>query len=213
MVQDTRTTEENETLVEEMLRDAQTFEPPVETPVIHRGDGELDAPMIVKEMTSAGYVYVWDSRTGEKMPVLYYMLAQKLRTRRPDGSYRFTTKDPKITPYRGKLKCYLHKDHPDRVKMDTLGFRICIKDNITNAHQLTQHMRLKHPQEWAHIEEERKEKERQEDRELQRAILGRVVRNQEESEEVETTAVAVENTTEAPLYVSDKPPKARKKRK
>ena len=166
--------QENEALIQEALREAKTTELPsslTQDPVIHRGDTELEAPMTVKEITSAGYVWVWDSRTFEKIPILYYMLPSKLRTRRPDGSFRFTTIDPKQKPKRGEVKCLLHKDSENRARYNEKGFRVCSKDNITNEYQLKQHMLKKHPQEWAAIEDERKERERQEDRALQKLLL------------------------------------------
>lgn len=188
---------EREALIVEMVRDAQTTELPSELtrePVIHRGDETLEAPMVVSKMTSAGYVYVWDTRSYVKIPILYYMLATKLRQRRKDGSYQFTTIDPKQLPKRGTHKCMLHKDAPNRTHYDELGFRTCRKENITNPYQVRQHMRSKHPAEWAAIEEEKKEKERLEDRQLQAMIVGKVA-----EKPVETIG-----TPEAPLYVSDK---------
>lgn len=165
---------ENETLIAEMLRDAQKAEIPSElkeSPVLHKGDEILDAPMTVKELKDAGHVYIWDSRTGDRIPVLYYMLGQKLRVKREDGSYRFTTKDPGIRPVRGTWKCMLHPDGENRKSYDGLGFRSCKKSNITNQFQLKQHMIKKHPQEWKAIDDEIKERERQEDRQLQRAMI------------------------------------------
>ena len=53
----TETLQDNESLIEEALRDAKLVNLPSELkrePVIHRGDEELDAPMTVKELTSAG---------------------------------------------------------------------------------------------------------------------------------------------------------------
>lgn len=164
----------NEALVQEMLRDAQKAEVPSEltkNPVIHRGDATLEAPMTVKEISSAGYVYIYDTRSFEKIPVIYYMLPQQLRKRREDGSYRFTTTDPKQKPVRGTLLCMLHPDAPNRKHYDELGFRVCPKSNMTNEYQVQQHMKKKHPQEWAAIEEERRQKERQEDRYLQQYLL------------------------------------------
>lgn len=164
----------NEALIQQALRDAKKVEIPSDlttNPIIHRGDSTLEAPMTVKEISSAGYVYIWDTRSFEKSPVLYYMLPAKLRQRRPDGSFRFTTVDPGKLPKRGSIKCMLHAEGENRAHYDTLGFRVCRKSNITNPYQLKQHMMKKHPQEWAAIEEERKEKERQEDRALQRLLL------------------------------------------
>lgn len=184
------TLQDNESLIQEQLRDAKFVDMPSElkeNPVIHRGDEELDAPMTVKELTSAGYVYVWDSRTYERAPVLYYMLPSILRRRRPDGSFIWTTNDPKKLPHRGTMKCLLHKDSPDRKLYDAMGLRTCKKSNIINAFEVKQHMMMKHPKEWKAIEDLRKEKERQEDRAAQRALYE-----------------AVSGKEKAPLYVSDK---------
>ena len=168
------TEKQNEALIAEMLRDAKVVEIPSQLtrePVIHRGDAELAAPMTVKEISSAGYVWVWDSRSFEKIPILYYMLPSKLRQRRPDGSYRFTTTDPGKQPARGTIKCMLHPDGENRKHYDELGFRVCPKDNMTNNYQMQQHMIKKHPQEWKAIKEEKETKEKDEDRQLQRLLL------------------------------------------
>ncbi len=188
----TDTLQDNESLIEEALRDAKLINLPSELkrePVIHRGDEELDAPMTVKELTSAGYVYIWDSRTFERAPVLYYMLPSVLRRRRDDGSYIWTTNDPKQLPKRGTMKCLLHKDDPDRLEYDKMGFRVCKKSLIPNAFEVKQHMLKKHPKEWDSIEDAREDKERQEDRAAQRALYEAVGGKKEEK---------------APLYVSDK---------
>ena len=181
-------TQGNAELIEDMLRSAKPAEVESElkkNPVVHKGDETLEAPMTVKEISNAGYIWVWDTRTFERIPILYYMLPSKLRSRRKDGSYRFTTRNPGKLPIRGTVKCLLHKDSPDRKHYDEMGFRVCPKDNITNLHQLRQHMTKKHSQEWKAIEEERKENERQEDRALQRLLLKG-------------------KTEEAPLYISKK---------
>ena len=183
--------QENEALIAEMLRNAEKIELPSElktNPVIHKGDAVLEAPMVVKEISSAGYVWVWDSRTFEKMPILYYMLPSRLRERRPDGSFRFTTVDPGKEPQRGTIKCRLHSDSPDRAHYNELGFRVCKKDNITNPYQLRQHMLKKHPQEWAAIDEEQKSKEKEEDRALQRLLIAQQLEKLEKgTKEMEET--------------------------
>ena len=169
-----KSTQEQELLIQEMLRDAKKTELSSEltaNPVINKGDAELPAPMVVRSISSAGYVYVWDTRSYEKLPILYYMLPSKLRQRRPDGSFRFTTNDPGLLPKRGSIKCMLHLNGENRKYYDELGFRVCGKENITNNYQLRQHMLKKHPQEWKAIEEERTNKEKQEDRALQRLLL------------------------------------------
>src|SRR3989304_1869865 len=123
----------NEALIAEMLRDAEKTKVEGEldkNPVIHKGDAELPAPMTVKQISGAGYVWMYDSRTGEKLPCLYYMLPQKLRTRRPDGSFRFTTTDPGFRPKAGTILCMLHPKGENREHYNELGFRICKKANL-----------------------------------------------------------------------------------
>ena len=191
---------DNEVLIQEMLRDAEKADVSGElekNPVIHKGDNTLEAPMTVKEISSAGYVWIYDTRSFERLPVLYYMLPQKLRQRRPDGSFRFTTSQPKEQPYRGSIKCFLHPDSPDREEYNRKGFRVCPKSNITNEYQLEQHMSKKHKQEWIAIKEERARVEKAEDRELQRALLNAQLGNVKNKEE----AIKEEKP---PLYVSDK---------
>ena len=187
---------DREKLIAEMVRDTESTK--VELPseiapktVLNPDDKEAP-PTIVRTISSAGYVYVWDSRTYVKVPVLYYMLPQILRQRRQDGSYRFTVNDPGELPKRGTLKCLLHRDSPNRVHYDELGFRICKKENITNPYQVTQHMKSKHKAEWAAIEEEKKERERLEDREAQRLLIGAVAGKVEKPEPV----VSIEEPTE-----------------
>ena len=183
---------ERESLIQEMLRDAKKTDLSSsldKEPVIHRGDAELPAPMVRSKITSAGYVFVYDTRTFQKAPVLYYMLPQILRTRRQDGSYRWTVNDPGKEPRRGQFKCQLHKDNPNRAHYDTLGFRVCPKDNLANPYEVRRHMQLKHKAEWAAIEEARKEQERQDDRKLQQLMVETVAgKTIKPVEEVKKTA-------------------------
>uniref|UniRef100_A0A6M3LQ40 Uncharacterized protein n=1 Tax=viral metagenome TaxID=1070528 RepID=A0A6M3LQ40_9ZZZZ len=204
--EDRQSEQERESLVQEMLRDAKTAEMPSDLkthPIIHSGDGTLEAPMTVKEISGAGYVWVWDTRTYDQIPVLSYMLPSKLRSRRPDGSFRFTTVNPGKLPKRGTVKCFLHPGSDNRKHYDELGFRVCNKSNITNQYQLQQHMKKKHPQEWEAIEQERAATERREDRELQQLLIKGVTGKAQS----EATA---DPLPEAPLYISEKPVKKAK---
>ncbi len=190
---------ENEQLIQEMLRSAKPVE--IEStlsknPVIHKGDNELEAPMVANTISSAGYVWLWETETYEKVPCLYYMLPKKLRERRPDGSYRFTTVDPGKLPARGTIKCMLHEEDPNRGHYKELGFRTCPKATINSQYQLEQHMKKRHPQEWAAIEKEKTDKEREEDRALQRLLLKAQLGKQGQAEN--------KPEEEPPVYVSDK---------
>ena len=188
----TDTLPDNEALIAEMLATANTTEVPSElkeNPVIHKGDDILEAPMTVKELTSAGYKSVWDSRTYEWAPVLSYMLPEVLTRKREDGSRIWTTVDPKKRPKRGTHKCMLHQDSPAREEYDKMGLRSCKKSNIINEFEVKQHMGKKHPKEWQAIEDLRKERERQEDRADQKLLREALIAGKE---------------TKPPLYVSDK---------
>jgi len=196
--EDRQSEQGNDALIQEMLRDAQPANLPSdlkEHPVLHSGDETLAAPMTVKELSGGGYVWVWDTRTYDKIPILTYMLPSKLRSRRPDGSFRFTTANPGKLPKRGTVKCLLHQDTENRQHYDELGFRTCAKCNITNQYQLQQHMKKKHPQEWEAIELERMATERKEDRELQKLLVKGATPK---------ALLPKDPLLEAPLYVSDK---------
>lgn len=138
--------------------------------VVHAGDGELDVQMMVSSTKSAGRSYIWDNRTGERSITNNNMLPTQLTKRREDGSLVFTQKDPGIVPKRGQLKCTLHADlregHPE---YDQWGLALCKKDNLASPQDVKSHMRLRHKREWATIEEDRIEREKAEDRALQRS--------------------------------------------
>lgn len=198
-------------LLAEQLRDAKGIDLPSDlktNPILHRGDETLPAPVTVHEIRSGKYFYIYESETGEKVPCMGYMLGQKLRQRLPSGKFRFTVNDPGIRPKRGTIKCMLHKDDPNREEYDLMGFRTCKKSNITNLHQLDFHMKRRHPQEWAAIEDKRKKAERKEDRDLQHLILDRVA-GKEAKGEIESSKLE----DPAPLYVSDKDKKKKQREK
>ena len=183
-------TKENEPLIEEMLRNAEMAPEPGEMDkVIHRGDEGQPAPMTLAELTSAGWVYIYETKTGERSKCNRNMLPQLLKVKNKDGTLRFTTVKPLSPPFPirvGHLKCLLHSDNPNRVHYDELGLPACRKSNLTSPYMITQHMRKRHPVEWATIEQERTEREKKEDREFQHAVLSAV------------------KPEKAPLYVSKK---------
>jgi len=181
-------TTNNDVLIEEMLRDAKEApEPGAGDKIVHRGDEGQPAPMTISELTSAGWVYIYEISDGRRSVANRNMLPQLLKVK-VNGKPRFTTRKPDYEPKRGTLKCLLHKDDTNREHYAELGFTTCRKSNITSPYQVTQHMRKRHPMEWATIEQERKDLERKEEREFQRSIISGA-------------------RAEAPLYVSDKKPK------
>ncbi len=132
-----------------------------------------------KVTSTTGVLWVWDTRTYEKIAILDYTLPYVLRKRRPeDGSYQFTMNDPGKLPVMGEVKCILHPSDSNREHYDKLGFRTCKKANIKNRHEQEMHMKRRHSQEWETLEKERKEKEREEDRLLQRLLLAQGLKEQ-----------------------------------
>jgi len=187
----------DEKLVEEMVRDAERAEEPgkEDSRIINKGDAELPIPMVMS-IKSAGYVYIYDTRTGERSLTNRNMLPSQLKKRRADGSVVFTTISPGIKPARGTLKCTLHADGANREHYDELGLPVCRKANLTSPFQVKRHMQKRHPVEWATIEEERVAAEKEEDRDFQRMILDRTFTSKEKPE--------------APLYVSNKDKRKKK---
>ncbi len=186
---------ENEALIESMVLEAEKVAEPGEvTPggVIHKGDDDVPSPMVMSKITSAGYATIYNTLTGESSKMNLNMLRRKLRLKRADGSPVFSTNPPKVLPTRGEYKCQLHPDDPNRKHYDGQGFAVCMKSNLNSPYQVRRHMEKKHKDEWKAIEQERTERERQEDRTLQRLLLSKATEEK------------------APLYVSDKLPKTRK---
>ena len=187
--------------IEEVMRDAEKAEEPgdfAKAQVISKGDEEIPST-VASELKSAGYVYIYDTVTREGNLCNRNMLAQHLKKQRADGTFVFTTDKPATGPNRGKLKCLLHPDGPDRGHYDELGLPTCRKSNLRSPFQVMRHMQKRHHVEWETLEQERTEREKQEDRAFQRAVMNQVTKPvQEVEEEIEEEEPVRE------LYVSDK---------
>jgi hypothetical protein len=139
--------------------------------VVHHGDGELPASMTMARLESAGYVYIYDTRTGERSLTNRNMLPMQLKKLRPDGAPFFSVKNPGITPKRGTFKCLLHTEHADRPRYDAMGLPTCRKADIPSPYDVQRHMEHRHRVEWGAIEKDRKDREREEERAFQRGLL------------------------------------------
>ena len=165
---------DNEALIDEMIRDAGAAAEPGELrrlQVLSKGDDETPVPMMASELKSAGWVYIYDTLTNERSVCNRNMLTQHLKKTRKDGTFVFTTKVPTDPPKRGSLKCLLHPDGINRDHYDDLGLPTCPKANLTSPFQVTRHMQKRHKQEYATIEAEKAEMEKQEQRDFQRAMM------------------------------------------
>lgn len=166
---------ENQVLIEEMLRNAESVEEPgaiARQRVIYQGDEETP-PMVATKVQSAGWVRIYDTKTGESSLTNRNMLVMQLKKSREDGSPVFTTVKPNIVPFRGAHKCMLHPDDPNRSHYDEFGLPKCPKDNIPSPHEVILHMKKKHKMEWQIIEAEKIAAEKLEERKFRRDLLKR----------------------------------------
>ncbi len=191
-------TEDNIALVEQMMREATPADEP--GPFKKGGivpDGSKDLPLGIMELKSAGYVMIYDTLTGEPSRINRNMLMAKMKQRRPDGTFIFSLQQT-VIPVRGTYKCMLHPDGADRGYYDSLGLPVCKKSNLTSLFQVERHMQKRHRQEWDTIKAERDRKEKQEDRDFQRSILG-MAKGKAPAVKVEAAAPVQDNeTVEAP---------------
>jgi len=160
--------------IEQMIRDIQQVPEPGTTKpgqVLSDGKDTEGVPVTVGAISSAGYVMVYDSRTGEPSLCNKNMLPAQLKKKREDGSYVFTLNKPAIKLKRGQLKCILHPDNPKRAHYDEMGLPVCKKANLINQFQVTRHMEHKHKDEYKAIQLEIKEVEEKRQREFQERIL------------------------------------------
>ena len=136
--------------------------------------------MVVVDLQSAGWTYLYDTKTREPSLCNNNAVLTQLSAKREDGSLVFTRTKPSTPPWRGTYKCMLHADSRGALPKDLeSSFRFCSKSNIPNTHEVMMHMQYRHHNEWLAIERDREERERREDREVQRqmieALAGRAI--------------------------------------
>ena len=177
--------EEERAIVERMKAEVKSAPEPGETKVgldvsgeVGEGDVKANIPAVVSAVTSAGYSYLYNTRTGDMSKFNNNMLPRVVKQKWSDnplmGKPVWSVRPPINPPLPvkvGKLLCMLHKDAPNRDRFNEMGFAVCPKDNLASPYQVRRHMMKKHRDEWAAIEDMRKERERDEDRKLTRAQL------------------------------------------
>jgi len=157
-----------EQAIEEQIRDAEVV---AESPIVVETDKELEVEMSPTQLKSAGYVYIYDTKTYERSLCNRNMLPHNLKKKRPDGSMVFTTIKPQVGPKRGHLKCMLHADEPGRHHYDDLGLATCLKSNLTSPYQVKRHMQKRHKDEYATIKEEEERAEKERERKLRESLI------------------------------------------
>jgi hypothetical protein len=155
-------TTSKEPAVEEMMRDAEEAAEPGDIKPGSVINATTDMTMSASELQSAGYVYVYDTRTADRSVVNRNMLQQQLEKRREDGSFVFSTRKPEgIEAARGTFKCLLHVDDPNRERYNQMGLIVCPKDSLRSQYDVSLHMQFRHRREWQTIEGEREEQEKE----------------------------------------------------
>jgi hypothetical protein len=144
--------------IEEIMLKAEAAPEPGDLKLSSKVEGESGIPeMSVTELKSAGWVYIYDTKTRERSITNRNMLKTQLTKKRQDGTPVFTTNKPTEPPFRGTLKCWLHLDDPNRSHYDDIGLPICKKSNLTSPYQVRRHMEKRHRTEFQIIEQENKE--------------------------------------------------------
>lgn len=148
--------------------------------VEHQGNNEAPAPIIQTTVSSAGYVYIWDRYSGDRSLTNRNMLSTQLKKKHSDGPHKgefaFTTADPHISTKRNRLKCRLHADDEERPLWDQMGFAVCPKSNLVSIFHRDRHMRSKHKDEWAAIQDAEYRRRDDEEKEFRRTLMEQVAR-------------------------------------
>ena len=143
--------------LEEQIRAAERAPEPGTVPppksVIQSLDGEIPVAVVQSALDSAGYSYVYDTKTRERSIVNNNMLRSVLGRKDGQGGYVFTTRKPTSPPDRGTTICMLHNDHPLRPKFDLMRLPTCRKANIPSEPEMRRHMKAKHRKEYENIKE------------------------------------------------------------
>ena len=90
-------TTSKEPAVEEMMRDAEEAAEPGDIKPGSVINASADMTMSASELQSAGYVYVYDTRTADRSVINRNMLQQQLEKRREDGSFVLSCRKHKRT--------------------------------------------------------------------------------------------------------------------
>lgn len=142
------------------------------------GVGGGSESFVVSSESGPGYYTMWwvEDENNTQYGVTSLCSANMVNAKRQErnvetGRLRWTFKDPGITPFQGIAKCWLHEDGKARELASDYGFVICPKSDLPNEFEAERHMQKKHPVEYAAIQERVARLERDEDRQIQKAIF------------------------------------------
>ena len=164
--------------IEELMQEVEEAEEPGnlrEGQVLHRSNDDMPLGVQVASVASAGHVFIYNTKTGDRSKTNRNMLEDQIRKVFPeDGTRVFTTIKPDFEPPRGTYKCLLHADNGEREHYDQMGLATCTKDDLASEYQVQRHMERRHRMEWATIGEERDRAEKDEERRFQRTLMAAI---------------------------------------
>lgn len=125
-----------------------------------------------------GWVYCWNTKTGERVAVNRSTILTQLKKFHDDGTQAFAFEDPHITPPERQLySCRLSKDSSFRVMADSYGFAYCEK-KLRSPLEVNRHMAHRHGDENDTFKELEATQERQGERQWQESLI-RLAQNRE----------------------------------
>lgn len=134
------------------------------------GGGEMN---LVASMESKplGMMTIYATIDGEPRDVLIYNVGKLLARTHKEGSLKgkpVFTVSPRMPFVTGKVKCWLHPEHPRREFLDKIGLtgRICMSANLASEFDARIHCKNRHSQSYQVIQEA--EQRAKEDREADR---------------------------------------------
>lgn len=132
--------------------------------------GQADVPEILFQHISPGRepVTVYSTKDGCPTPIPAYMVRSGvMNLTNEDGTFRFVAEAKDAPTYKlGTIKCFLHKDSPERTILELvgLGAATCPKATLASLHAKRLHGLARHKQEfaaWQEFVEREKEAKRE----------------------------------------------------
>ena len=116
---------------------------------------------------------LWRTDTGEELTILSAFYNETMSHKHPATGLPLYSRVPVVIPDEamGNLVCALHPDAPDRALFDAMGLRTCDKVGFSNQFQVLRHLERRHPDEFAMIDANKKELERREQVDANKALV------------------------------------------
>ena len=145
---------------------------PKQGTITHVGTNESPGDTRIAALAFEGFVEVWNRKTGDKSLQPRWLLWQTMSKTFEDGTKVYTMTDPKIPQSLGDdLPCFLHPSHEMSDRLRKMGFPECRKAHLRNQQARNAHCRHSHKAAWSFLEDDKAERIREEDRQIQRDLL------------------------------------------